>query len=151
MMLSLVKNHLSSLISIIRNTPPDLIIISKDGAEIMTWKLLLGLFSRTVSELLQNDDHKNDLAAISLPVERKIIETMMDILENSKEYEVKDNEAAVLLGITVANVNVKIVTTNISSIFMEDFEDRHNVNGSIETVVSATEEFTAKTDEKLAD
>merc|ERR1719186_2375492 len=100
-MLSMDQNHLSSMICIIRNSPPDLIIISDDGAEIMTWKLLIGLFSRTVSELLQNDDHKNDLLAISLPVERKSIETMIDILENSEEYEqVKDNEAAVLLGIT---------------------------------------------------
>merc|ERR1719186_104094 len=148
--MSLDQNHLSSLICIIRNTPPDMIIISEDGAEMWTWKFLLCLFSRTVSELLQNDNHKNDLTAISLPVKRKIIETMINMLENSKDFEqVKDNEAAVLLGITDPHVNGETDTTNILSIFMEEHEDGQNVDGSIGTV-SAVEEFPAKTDEKLA-
>jgi len=149
--LSLDQNHLASLISIIRNSPPDLIIISEDGAEIMTWKLLFGFFSKTVSELLQNDDHKNNLVAISLPVEKEVVKTLFNMLESNNDHElIKANEAARILGIAVPKFKIKKVAKTFPSELHEEHDDKHSVDENIETLI-AVEDCSTKTDDEMAE
>ena len=71
MLFSVNQNHLTSLITIIKNAPPDLVLISENGSKIRTWKLLLSLFSKTVTELVQNElNNTDDNIAMSCPVNK---------------------------------------------------------------------------------
>jgi hypothetical protein len=116
MSFSVEHHHLTLLISIIKNSPPDLVLISENGSKIRTWKLLVSLFSKIVTELLDNSDHA---ASIFCPVNEKDIETMLHVLENLdiNDDDIICNEAFGILGIDAEQLHT---TKNIKSVFMSD-------------------------------
>ena len=102
MSFSVDKNHITRLISVIKSAPPDLVLISENGSKIKTWKLLVSLFSRSVTELLQNSDHST---AISCPVKTNEIETLVNVLENFDSHDnIIGNEALVSLELMLRNL-----------------------------------------------
>ena len=133
MSFSVNQNHLTSLITIIKNAPPDLVLISENGSKIRTWKLLLSLFSVTVTELVQNElNNTDDNIAISCPVKKNEIETLVNMLENSDSNErITGNDAFGILGIDVAELdittNTKMIDIVASVVDMPTFvEDIHH-------------------------
>ena len=113
------QKHLHDLISVIKIGPPDLILLSDDGSEIKTWRLLLSLFSRA---LLQDDFHNYNQVVIYIPVKGEAIETMLDMLENSDKHEnLRDNEAFNILGIKVQKYDSIPETINKHSVCEEKY------------------------------
>ena len=123
MAISVDLAHLSNLISIIKNAPPDLVLISENGSEIRTWKLLVSLFSKSVAELLQNSDHAT---ALSCPVKKNDIDTLLNVLENhNHDDDIIGNEAFGILGIEQLDITNDIQFQSVSKI------DPNHINTSV--------------------
>ena len=99
-----MTTHLTNHLSIIKSGEADLLLISRKGEHILTWKLLLSLFSPIVADLVR--ECSSGQAAISLPFDKEQIQAFVDMLENREATAVvfNENEVSLLLRISGANL-----------------------------------------------
>ena len=89
---------MKNLVSLIKLTQPDLMIVSSEGMKFSTWRLLLALHSPLLTELLHTlKPSEEGILAISLPLPYTSVSSMLTILSEGGNLDCF-GEAAQLLG-----------------------------------------------------
>ena len=93
--------HLTNYLSLLKCSNPDLVLISKEGDNIPTWKLLVSFFSPTIADLVREcyEWSRTIQDAISLPFDKDELRTFVDLVENSdvSRDALADNKVALFL------------------------------------------------------
>ena len=99
----LAAAEMKNLVSLIKLSPPDLMVVSMEGMKFPTWKLLLAMHSTFLTDLLLKTlggnlgDFDQGLLAISLPLPYASVSSMLTILGEGGSLDYL-GEAAQLLG-----------------------------------------------------
>ena len=110
------QTHLAKIISNIKTTPPDLVLISACGSMMKTWRMLVSLFSKNLTDLVHTHGECSTSLIISCPVNKNSLETLLDMLHNFDEnQDIIVNEAFHVLGIDVEEVWDKAVGANLDA------------------------------------
>ena len=102
--------HLKDYLSLLKCSTPDLVLISKEGENILTRKLLICFFSPTVADLMRDcyecNGNRSIQDAISLPFGKDALRVFVDLVENSDESKdaMVDNEVARFLGVSAKKI-----------------------------------------------
>ena len=95
--------HLTNYLSLLKCSNPDLVLISKEGDNIPTWKLLVSFFSPTIADLVREcyEWSRTIQDAISLPFDKDELRTFVDLVENSdvSRDALTENKVALFLGV----------------------------------------------------
>ena len=103
---------LKPLLEKIGKEEPDIFIVTEDGETVGTHKILLSLFSRTLSNILSGQPKDEGVPGISIPIKAETVRNLIKILEVGSTFnEDKEEVLAVancgkLLGIYLENLQI---------------------------------------------
>jgi len=113
------RSLLSSTVEKWSNCQPDMYIISKEGHKIYTQRILLGLYSDFIDELLSTPG-LGDLPGISVPASSGCLVNLLKILAtgvaiaNNKASLLEASKAAKAIGIKLANCQIGVKKSKVA-------------------------------------
>ena len=103
---------LRSVTSLVRSCPEDTVLVTNDGRQISTWRLLLALHSPIMAQLLSLSSER--VLAISVPLSAEQINSLLADIDEGGDVFRGDQEVADLLGVRNSRWLEKIISKEVS-------------------------------------